>query len=54
MIRQGWEFVQAYASGKEGDIAHYLLRIAPERQTDAQRAGLLAPPKREPPKKEDR
>lgn len=54
MIRQGWEFVQAYASGKEGDISHYLLRITPERLTDAQRAGLLAPPKREPPKKEDK
>lgn len=50
VIRQGWEFVQAYASGK----GHYLLRIVPERLTDAQRAGLLAPPKREPPKKEDR
>lgn len=54
MIRQGWEFVQAYASGKEGDISHYLLRIAPERLTDAQRAGLLTPPKREPPKKEEK
>ncbi len=30
MIRQRWEFVQAYTSGEENEYTHYLLRIRAE------------------------
>ncbi|WP_288238235.1 hypothetical protein [uncultured Alistipes sp.] len=48
----GWEFVQAYASGKDNDISHYVLRITPARLATTQREALLAPPEREKPRKE--
>ena len=50
MVCRGWEFVQAYASGDNNGLTHYLLRIAPARLTAEQRAALLAPPEREKPK----
>ena len=49
MVCRGWEFVQAYASGDNNGLTHYLLRIAPARLTAEQRAALLAPPAREKP-----
>ena len=50
MVCRGWELVQAYTSGEENSLTHYLLRIAPARLTAEQRAALLAPPEREKPK----
>ena len=50
MVCRGWEFVQAYTSGENSSLTHYLLRIAPARLTAEQRAALLAPPEREKPK----
>ena len=47
----GWEFVQAYASGKDNDISHYVLRIAPARLATLQQERLLSPPDREKPGK---
>lgn len=47
----GWEFVQAYASGKDSDISHYILRIAPARLATLQQERLLSPPDREKPGK---
>lgn len=52
MVRRGWEFVQAYTSGENNSLTHYLLRIAPSRLTAEQRAALLTPPEREKPKPE--
>lgn len=31
MVCRGWELVQAYTSGEENSLTHYLLRIAPAR-----------------------
>lgn len=50
MVCLGWEFVQAYTSGENNGLSHYLLRIAPARLTAEQRAALLTPPEREKPK----
>ena len=52
MVCRGWEFVQAYTSGENSSLTHYLLRIAPARLTAEQRAALLTPPERERPKPE--
>lgn len=52
MVCRGWEFVQAYTSGENSGLTHYLLRIAPARLTAEQRAALLTPPERERPKPE--
>lgn len=52
MVCRGWEFVQAYTSGENNSLTHYLLRIAPARLTAEQRAALPTPPERERPKPE--
>ena len=52
MVCRGWEFVQAYTSGENNSLTHYLLRIAPARLTAEQREALLTPPERERPKPE--
>ena len=43
MVCRGWELVQAYTSGEENSLTHYLLRIAPARLTAEQRTELLTP-----------
>ena len=43
MVCRGWELVQAYTSGEENSLTHYLLRIAPARLTAEQRTALLTP-----------
>ena len=50
MVCRGWEFVQAYASGDNNGLTHYLLRIAPARLTAEQRTALLTPLQGENPK----
>ena len=40
MIRQRWEFVQAYTSGNDNDKTHYLLRIRTEEIPDRLRPQL--------------
>lgn len=44
MIRQRWEFVQAYTSGNDNDKTHYLLRIRTEEIPDRLRSQLPPPP----------
>ena len=44
MVSRGWEFVQAYTSGEENQTAHFLLRIAASRLSEAGRETLLAAP----------
>ena len=50
MVCRGWELVQAYTSGEENSLTHYLLRIAPARLTAEQRTELLTPLQGENPK----
>ena len=50
MVCRGWELVQAYTSGEENSLTHYLLRIAPARLTAEQRTALLTPLQGENPK----
>ena len=50
MVCRGWELVQAYTSGEENSLTHYLLRIAPARLTAEQRTALLIPLQGENPK----
>lgn len=44
MLRQGWEFVQAYTSGPDNDYTHYLLRIRVENIPQEIRAQLPSTP----------
>ncbi len=49
MVSRDWEFVQAYVSGKDSDMLHYLLRIPVAQLTDEWRAAMLTPPGQETP-----
>lgn len=44
MVRQGWEFVQAYTSGEENKSTHYLLRIPTSHLTEVQKMDLMDKP----------
>lgn len=44
MLRQRWEFVQAYTSGKDNEKTHYLLRIRTEEIPDLLRIQLPSTP----------
>ncbi len=44
MVGRGWEFVQAFVSGKEGATKHYLLRLPLRTLDEATRERLLAEP----------
>lgn len=42
MVRRGWEFVQAYSSGEDNAVIHFLLRISVEKLTDKERTALFS------------
>lgn len=44
MVRQGWEFVQAYTSGEGNSTTHYLLRTPTSRLTEVQKMALMDKP----------
>lgn len=44
MVGRGWEFVQAFVTGKEGATKHYLLRLPLRTLDEATRERLLAEP----------
>lgn len=48
MIFRGWEFVQAYVSGKDANHTHYLLHLPSSVLTPQQREQLLTPPRSKP------
>lgn len=43
MVCRGWELVQAYTSGEENSLTHYLLRIAPARADRGNSAQRCSP-----------
>lgn len=45
MVGRGWEFVQAFVSGKECDTKHYLLRLPRRSLDEATRRQLPAGPR---------
>ncbi len=45
MVCRGWEFVQAFVTGEEGDTKHYLLRLPLRLLDETTRRQLLAEPR---------
>lgn len=45
MVCRGWEFVQAFVSGKEGATKHYLLRLPLRTLDEATHRQLLDDPR---------
>ena len=54
MVCRGWELVQAYTSGEENSLTHYLLRIAPARLTAEQRCSPRSKGRIRNPEKNDK
>ena len=48
LVARGWEFVQAFSTGKEAEHTHLLLRIDPARLPQEVVAQLLAEPPHKP------
>lgn len=46
MVARGWEFVQAYTSGKEVRSLHYLLRLSTSKLTSDQQQQLFKQPRK--------